>query len=407
MFLTIIFSCKQNNETKKTPGKVNTAINDTLTKNLKSAFEKDAIIGFSVSVVDDKGLIYENSFGYTDIELKKKYTPNTTQNIGSISKTLIGISLLKAQELGKLDLNDPINKYLPFKIINPNYPDKPILIKHLAYHTSSIIDVDEVYSKSYVLEKSEHSDNEGVYDWFSFPENRISLIKFIENSLTENGKWYTKEIFANTEPGEFREYSNIGAALCAQIIEFATGQDYQSFTKDYILQPLKMKSSGWSSKDIDTIKRSRLFANKEMLIAEYSLITYADGGFITSNNDLGLFLTELMKGYKGLGTLLNKESYAKLFEKQKFKNVKNGEEFGIFMEFSKEFIKIKDNVIGHNGSDPGVMTAMYFNPKTETGKILLVNTDSDFDANFWPEVASIWNSLIRYETELNSRKASM
>ena len=59
-----------------------------------------------------------------------------------------------------------------------------------------------------------------------------------------------------------------------------------------------------------------------MLIAEYSLITYADGGFITSNNDLGLFLTELMKGYKGAGTLLNKESYAKLFEKQEFPNMK-------------------------------------------------------------------------------------
>nr|WP_019036949.1 serine hydrolase domain-containing protein [Psychroflexus tropicus] len=233
--------------------------------------------------------------------MKKRYTPNTTQNIASISKTLIGISLLKAQELGKIELNDPINKYLPFKIINPNYPDKPILIKHLAYHTYSIIDVDEVYSKSYVLKKSEHNDNEGVYDWFSRPKDKISLIEFIENSLTENGKWYAKEIFANTKPGEIREYSNIGAALCAQIIEFATGQDYRSFTKDYILKPLKMTSSGWSSKDIDTTNYSRLFANKEMLIAEYSLITYPDGGFITSNNDLGLFLTELMKGYKGEG----------------------------------------------------------------------------------------------------------
>jgi len=406
IFLTIIFSCKQNIIIKKTPEKDYNAINDTLTKNLQSAFEKNAIIGFSVSVVDDKGLIYENGFGYTDIELSKKYTPNTTQNIASISKTLIGISLLKAQEQGKLNLNEPINKYLPFEIINPNYPKKPILIKHLAYHTSSIIDVDEVYSKSYVLKKSKHNENEGVYDWFNKPETKISLIAFIENSLTVNGKWYSKETFANTKPGEIREYSNIGAALCAQIIEFATGQDYQSFTKDYILKPLKMTSSGWSSKDTDTTKRSRLFANKKMLIAEYSLITYADGGFITSNKDLGLFLTELMKGYKGEGKLLSKESYEKLFEKQQFQNIETGEEFGIFIEFSNKFIKIKDNVIGHNGSDPGVMTAMYFNPKTETGKILLVNTDSDFDDNFWPEVVSIWNSLIEYETELENEKTS-
>ena len=80
------------------------------------------------------------------------------------------------------------------------------------------------------------------------PKIKFRSFEFIENSLTENGKWYTKETFANTKPGEIREYSNIGAALCAQIIEFATGQDYQSFTKECIISPLKMTSSGWSSK---------------------------------------------------------------------------------------------------------------------------------------------------------------
>ncbi|WP_019036948.1 hypothetical protein [Psychroflexus tropicus] len=62
IFLTILFSCKENNETKETLEKDNTALNDTLTKSLKSAFEKGAIVGFSVSVVDDNGLIYENGF---------------------------------------------------------------------------------------------------------------------------------------------------------------------------------------------------------------------------------------------------------------------------------------------------------------------------------------------------------
>lgn len=397
---TFFFSCKQKKETPNTLENSSAAINDTLTKNLQSAFDKEAIIGFSVAVVDDNGLIYENGFGYTDIEQKKPYTSNTTQNIASISKTLIGIALLKAQELGKLNIDDPINNYLPFQISNPHYPEQPILIKHLAYHTSSITDLDEIYSKSYVLRKSEHQENEGVYEWFSKPEDRISQIEFMRNSLTENGKWYKNQIFLNTEPGKTREYSNIGAGLCAYIIESATGQSYESFTKEHILQPLKMKASGWSSKDIDTTNRSRLFAHKKMMIAEYSLITKADGGFITSSNDLALFLTELIKGYKGSGTLLSKASYQKLFEKHRFPNVKNDQEFGIFIEFSNQFIRIKDHIISHNGSDPGVMTAMYFNPETEIGKILLVNTDSDFDDNFWPEVQEIWKSLITYESKL-------
>jgi len=156
------FSCKQRGETNRATEKENTMINDKGTKNLQLAYEKDAIIGFSVAVVDEKGLLYDKGFGFTDIERKKAYTSNTIQNIASISKTLIAISLLKAQELGKLDINDPINNYLPFKIVNPNHPEVPILIKHLAYHTSSITDLDEIYAKSYVLTKNEHADNEGV-----------------------------------------------------------------------------------------------------------------------------------------------------------------------------------------------------------------------------------------------------
>ncbi|ADV51310.1 beta-lactamase [Cellulophaga algicola DSM 14237] len=396
-----LFSCKEKIEPKETSKKNYKAINDTLTKNLQLAFDKEAIIGFSVSVVDDNGLVYDKGFGFTDIDQKNPYTSNTIQNIGSISKTLIGISLLKAQELGKLDLNDPINNYLPFKIVNPNYPDKPILIKHLAYHTSSIIDLDEIYGKSYVLKKSEHEENEGVFDYFNKPETKISLLEYIENSLTVNGKWYTKDIFSNTKPGEKREYSNIAAALCAQIIASATGQDYQSFTKVNILKPLKMSSSGWSSKDIDTIRRSKLFANKEMMIADYSLITYADGGFITSSKDLGLFLSELIKGYNGKGALLTKQSYDKLFEKQKVSEKETDGEFGIFMEFRDEFLGVEEKIIGHNGSDPGVMTAMYFSPKTETGKILIINTDTDFSDDVWPEIEEIWESLSVYENTIN------
>ena len=400
----LLFSGKQKTEATSTTEKKYTAINDTLSKNLRTTYEKGAIVGFSISVVDETGLIYDKGFGFTDIKQHNAYTSNTIQNIASISKTLIGISLFKAQELGKLNINDPINKYLPLKIVNPNHPEIPILIKHLAYHTSSITDLDAIYAKSYVLTKNKHDDNEGVYDYFNKPETNISLSDFMKNSLTENEKWYTKNSFSNAKPGEKREYSNIAAALCALVIESATGQDYRSFTKDNILKPLGMNSSGWSTKDIDQTKRSRLFANKEKMIAEYSLITYADGGFLTSSSDLGLFLSELIKGYGGNGILLSQESYKKLFEKHNLSEDGKSEDYGVFIEFRNGFLKVKDDMIGHNGSDPGVFTAMYFNPKTKIGKIVLVNTDTDFSADVWPEIEEIWKSLSDYENTMNKSR---
>lgn len=392
ILINLLIACKTAKENKTQ--------NAILTQNLELAYQKDAIKGFSVSIVNDKGLIYDRGFGFTDIAHNKAYNSSTTQNIASISKTLIAISLLKAQELGKLNINDPINKYLPFKIINPNHPETPILIKHLAYHTSSITDLDEVYAKSYVLTKDKHNENEGVYSYFNKPETNIKLRDFIENSLVENGKWYQKSTFTSSKPGEKREYSNIAAALCALVIEFATGQDYNTFTQDYILKPLKMNSSGWTEKDIDTAKRSRLFAYKEKMIAEYSLITYADGGFITSSKDLGLFLSELIKGYEGNGILLNRESYKKIFEKQKFLENGKTEYYGVFIEFRDGFLNIKNDIVGHNGSDPGVFTAMYFNPITKVGKIILVNTDTDFTDKVWPEIEEIWKLLSQYENQI-------
>jgi len=75
--------------------------------------------GFGVVLVSDTGVLYQNGFGYANAATKEKYTGHTLQNIASISKTFIGIALLKAQELGKLKLDDPVNRYLPFRVDNP------------------------------------------------------------------------------------------------------------------------------------------------------------------------------------------------------------------------------------------------------------------------------------------------
>ncbi|MCY4779373.1 serine hydrolase [Sphingobacterium sp. UT-1RO-CII-1] len=393
----LLFSCQYGHKSEKSQR----LADDALTKSLELAYRKDGIRGFSVAVVDEKGLVYNKGFGFASLDQIKAYTAHSTQNIASISKTLIGVALLKAQELGKLNINDPINDYLPFKVVNPHYPEIPILIKHLAYHTSSINDLDEVYAKSYVLSKDQHDENEGVYDYFNKPETHISLKDFMLNSLTQGGKWYQKSTFLDSKPGEKREYSNIGAALCALVIESAVEQDYRIFTRNYIMQPLEMNSSGWSVGDIDSLGRSRLFAYKGKMIAEYSLITYADGGLVTSSHDMGLFLSELIKGCNGSGKLLTKESYNTLFEKQRFIDQDETEEYGVFMEFRNDFLQVKNDMIGHNGSDPGVFTAMYFNPTTKVGKVVLVNTDTDFTDIVWPEIEEIWKSLSDYESMIS------
>lgn len=399
-----LFGCKNEKNNQKLKEELFSHLNDSITNKIDSTYVMGLLKGFSVAVVDEDKILYEKGFGYRDIDTTLLYTSSTVQPVGSVSKTLIGVSLIKAVELNLLKLKDPINKYLPFKVTNPNHPNDEILIEHLAYHTSSIIDVNEIYLGVYFLKSNIKGDNEGAYDFFKNPEERISLEEYLTNALDTKSNNYSKESFSSNKPGDKREYSNIASDLCALIIQNASKKNFREFTSEYILKPLGMNSSGWRFEDVAHAEQSRLFAYKDMMISRYSESSYASGQFMTSSEDLALFLRELIRGYKGNGELLSKNGYNMLFSKKKF----DGNTYGHFIEFTDNWLDIKDNIIGHNGADYGVFSGMYFNPERGTGKIMISNTDTDFYDNLdvWPETKKIWESLIEYEIQAQRINAS-
>ena len=99
---------------------------------------------------------------------------------------------------------------------------------------------------------------------------------------------------------------------------------------------------------------------------------------LTSAHDLAKYLTELIKGKSGNGTILNSNSYeeffseqlsAEQFTEQNKDNPYNDEyNMGIFIGHSG------NGNIGHTGGDPGVSTLLFFNPKTSIGRLLIINT---------------------------------
>ena len=381
-------------------GQVKESLSKSLTVELEQIYSRGQINGFSVAIVNQNGTLYSKGFGYADVRANKKYTKNSIQNIASISKTFIGVALLKAQELGKLNLDDPINKYLPFDVIKPWFPNSPITIRHLATHTSSIKDPLQYEKYGYVLKGK---DNEGakIKSNFRPAEEMMDQNEFLQEILGKEGKWYKEKNYSKNEPGELFEYSNVAAGLAAFVIENATQKSFMDFTNKYIFQPLEMSGTGWSFDEVDFTIHSKLYLNKETELAFYKLVNYPDGGLITSSDDLGKYLTELISGYCGTGKLLKSESYEELFKpqltsenfKERNESAYNDEyNMGIFMGISAQ------GQIGHTGGDPGVATHMFFNTKTNIGKILIVNTDLNKEGI--QEFIDIWGKLEEYETKL-------
>lgn len=379
---------------------------DSLNVALDKIYRQGLFNGFAVAVVDEKATLYQKGFGFADAKEKKPYTENTIQNIASVSKTLVGIALLKAQELGKLNLDDPVQKYLPFTVTNPNFPQTPITIRQLATHTSSILDNEFYVSKNYYLKPNQNLNglklNFDDAQKLNPSDDIISMPVYLENVLAQNGKW-NKNSFSQHKPGAMYEYSNVGTALAAFIIEKATGTTFSNFTKEYILKPLQMKDSGWTFEEVKFSNFSRLYEKPDIPLPSYQLVTYPDGGFITSINDLSKYLTELIKGYNGKGTLLTRKSYQEYFTPQLTasnfteRNNKNpySESYnvGIFMGFGYT------GYIGHTGGDPGVMSMLFFDPKNNLGRIMIFNTNfSDKKGN--DAFYGIWNALEKYQNKL-------
>lgn len=342
-------------------------LTDSLTKELTELSNKNSIVGFSVAIVNQNRILYAKGFGYSNKEKKILYTKNTVQPIASISKTLSGVALMKAKEMGLLNLDDDINKYLPFKIVNPYFPSSKITIRNLATHSSGLKD-SRNYSKTMI-----------VKDFYSLPKKTkkylsnnwcrkcednkdIPMIDFIENIYNSQGNWYKKRHFLIEPTGTKYHYTNNNTTITAHIIEQVSGEKYSDFIKKYITKPLKMTSSNWVFEDLKFKDVSTLYAN-DIPMPEMHDITYPDGSFTTNVIDFGNYLSTMISGYSGKTNILNAESYKEMMTQQ----INAEFESGIFWE-------VDSKSIGHSGEHAGTSTYAYFDKENLIGYILFGNT---------------------------------
>jgi len=212
---------------------------------------------------------------------------------------------------------------------------------------------------------------------FNPPKAKITIEEFLKNTLDNRGKWYLKDVFLNKKPGKIYNYSNVGATLAALVLEKATGISYDKFTTEHILKPLQMNSSGWSFDSVNFSKCTNTFQDKRTPYPFYSLNTYPDGGMLTTSKDMGNYISELLKGFLGKGTLLNKESYQEYFRPQlQAKNFidRDTSEYGDYNIGITMTIFPSGN-FGHFGGDPGLFSVIQFDKKKKTARYYIINTN--------------------------------
>ncbi|WDF55870.1 serine hydrolase domain-containing protein [Mucilaginibacter sp. KACC 22063] len=326
--------------------------------------KKNDMVGISAAIIVNKKLAWENAYGFADRENKRPFTTSTVMNIASVSKTITGACLMKAVEQGKLNLDEDINRYLPFKLVNPYHPNDMVTLRQLATHTSGLADRYPFYTDSL---------------YFPGKDSPEPLGDFLKNYFVPGGRYYAKENFLDHKPGTYRDYSNIGAALAGYIVELKTGEKLNEYSRKYIFKPLSMQHSSWFLSETDLANHAKLYDKKGSIIENiplYGCTTYPDGGVRTSVDDLAKFFICLLNdGTYGNRKILNKQSAQEMLKFQfdqtnKPENVDPGKlNSGIFWA-----TKMGGKRIGHNGSDPGVRTFMLSDLNKEVAVIFFSNT---------------------------------
>ena len=233
------------------------------------------IPGLSLTVVDKGKAIYTKGIGARSLKGNLPATPNTLYGIGSVTKSFTCIALLQLAEQGKLKIDDPVSKYINFKI---GKEDKPILIKHLMSHSSGIPDLGIA---SVLIRRH------------SFPDTEL----FVPMSSADD--WL---MYANTAQNEIIDeplkrffYFNGGFALLGLVIEAVSGMKYTDYLEEFILKPLAMKRSTFLREKFEKEEdRMTAYATEKGKIKEsihpFDDLIYAAGGLLSSVNEMENYL---------------------------------------------------------------------------------------------------------------------
>jgi len=224
------------------------------------------IPGVQVAVAIDGTVAWSEGFGYADAARRRPVTRETQFRIGSVSKPLTAAAVALLYEQGKLDLDAPIQRYVP------SFPDKgfPITTRQLAGHLAGI---------------RNYRDREFFLDR-RFATVRDGLAIFQNDAL----------LFP---PGTRFSYSSYGWNLVSAVVEGASGEDFLPYISAHVFRPLGLTHTAPDRTDSVVPGRTQFYEGDSaggyhVAPPVDNSYKWAGGGFVSTAEDLVKFGSALV-----------------------------------------------------------------------------------------------------------------
>lgn len=339
---------------------------------VKEKTEKEFVGNFAMAVIKG-GQVEKELFYSKNINVDK----NTIFQVSSLSKFVSTAGIMKLVEMGKLDLDTPVNSYLKrWKLPPSEFDNEQVTVRRLLSHTAGLTD--------------------GLgYSGF---QNRDS-IQTLESSLTkakDADEGVSGVVKVGIQPNSDWKYSGGGFTLLQLLVEETSGQSFNEFMTNNLFKPLQMNSSTYILNDSLNNRICEFYNSDNTTAPHFYYTSLAATSLHTSLSDLEIFFQLFFKGNNGepIGKGVISAESLKLMRKSHWEMM--GERIYGLGTMLYVDVENGEDIFGHDGkSTPPINTAIRINPNTGDGIIILETGNPDLATR----LASDWVLLETGKTD--------
>ncbi len=283
--------------------------------------EADQVTGVAIALVDGKRLVWSEGFGYANKENNIPVAPDTIFEIGSNSKTLATIALMRLSDDGKLNIDDPLTTYIPEFSINQRFPSSaPITIRSILTHHSGL--PTDIFIGSFTA----NNPDPLWTDW---------LIEYLTGEYTAMPVDYA---FA---------YSNTAFALLTTVIMNASGGTFEKYTDD-MFDDMDMHDTTFGARTWPAERISKGYVLGEPQVYIYGNI-YASGTVRSTGLDMAKYMSNIL--LDDGGKILKEDTMNEVFTDQSTGSLADDSvKHGLSFFLNDSSLDYAGRVAWHNGA---------------------------------------------------------
>jgi len=307
---------------------------------LEKAVSEQEVIGIAAGISINGALKWQDGAGFSDLQNNLVFEASTLTRIASITKPMTAIAIMQLFEQGKLDLEAPIQTYLP---AFPVKQEGKMTIRQLLQHASGL--------GGYKSDKEQENEK-------NYPSLADAVAIFQDRDLI-------------SEPGKAFNYTTYGYVVLGLIIEKVSGQSYEAYLQTNIWDKAGMAHTGieYADKRIPS-QATTYHKNSKGKIKEVKPTNLSDripgGGVYSCVTDLLKFGDAVLNN-----SLISARTLNLMLEDPQLKKEGNAYGFGWYLYGENPKY---GNVFGHNGAQTGASTFLMLLPDQKTAIAVLSNT---------------------------------